>query len=149
MVARGHAGACGALWQQMNGLMASEVRSFANTATKLASRCSQLAPCLSTTYVRLVLVKTPLPVLYTIETGATIRLIIPMSRPGHYSPCINRELVRTLYHEAKHRRMPMTRLVDALLADALTGSAGWQITHQTSLLQEAPPDYRSGKSTAP
>jgi len=93
--------------------------------------------------------KPAFPVLYILETGTATRLINPMPRLGHYSPCINRELVRTLYHEAKHRRMPMTRLVNTLLSDALTGTEGWQITHQTPLLQEQPPDYRSGKSTAP
>ena len=59
-----------------------------------------------------------------------------MSRPTYYSPCINRELVRALYHEAKHRRKPMTRLVDEILSGALYGTAGWQIAHNTSVVQE-------------
>ena len=61
-----------------------------------------------------------------------------MPRRNHYSPCIDRELVRALYHEARHRRKPMTRLVDELLSDALTGTIGWQIAHPTSVVQEQP-----------
>lgn len=61
-----------------------------------------------------------------------------MSRRTHYSPCINRELVRALYHEARHRRKPMTRLVDELLLAALNGTTGWQIARATTHLQEHP-----------
>ena len=61
-----------------------------------------------------------------------------MPRPTYYSPCINRELVRALYHEAKHQRKPMTRLVDEILSGALTGTTGWQIAHNTSVVQEQP-----------
>lgn len=49
-----------------------------------------------------------------------------MPRPDHYSPAIDRFLVSCLYHEARRRRMPMTRLVDELLRGALAGSSGWQ-----------------------
>ena len=49
-----------------------------------------------------------------------------MAQNRHYSPVIDRFLVSCLYHEAKERRMPMTRLVDDLLRQALTGSAGWK-----------------------
>lgn len=61
-----------------------------------------------------------------------------MPRRTHYSPCINRELVRALYHEARHRRLPMTRLVDELLSRALAGTNGWQIAHSNSVVQEHP-----------
>jgi hypothetical protein len=61
-----------------------------------------------------------------------------MSRRTHYSPCINRELVRVLYYEARRRRMPMTRLVNELLTDALVGTAGWQIAHNISVVQAEP-----------
>ena len=46
-----------------------------------------------------------------------------MARPRHYSPVISRFLVSVHYHEARHRQMPMTRLVDALLRQSLTGSS--------------------------
>ena len=47
-------------------------------------------------------------------------------KPKHYSPAINRLLVSALYHEAKGRGLKMTALVNQLLAEALTGSSGWQ-----------------------
>ncbi len=50
----------------------------------------------------------------------------PMSRPTHYSPVISRFVVSVLYHEARHRRIPMTRLTDELLLQALRGTPGWQ-----------------------
>ncbi|MEZ0274948.1 MAG: hypothetical protein ACAH88_08590 [Roseimicrobium sp.] len=50
-----------------------------------------------------------------------------MSRPRHYVPCISRNVVCALYHEARHRRKPMTRLVEELLTGALQGTPGWQL----------------------
>lgn len=52
-----------------------------------------------------------------------------MPRVRHYVPCISRTLVRVLYHEAKQRHKPMTRLVDELLTAALKGTVGWQLAH--------------------
>ncbi|MEI8312520.1 MAG: hypothetical protein WCH98_17350 [Verrucomicrobiota bacterium] len=46
-------------------------------------------------------------------------------RFAHYSPPIRREIVRVLYHERKSRGIPMTRLVDELLTEALKGSQHW------------------------
>jgi hypothetical protein len=66
-----------------------------------------------------------------------------MPRPQHYSPCIRRDLVRALYHEARSRRKPMTQLVNELLAEALQGSSGWQTAQDTCVLQEPPDDYRA------
>ena len=57
-----------------------------------------------------------------------------MAQNRHYSPVIDRCLVTCLYHEARERRVPMTRLVDELLRRALMGSSGWQqaeIQHST------------------
>ena len=45
----------------------------------------------------------------------------------HYSPQIDRVLVCALYHEAKTRRQPMTKLVDDLLSAALRDSNGMAI----------------------
>jgi hypothetical protein len=63
-----------------------------------------------------------------------------MPRRTHYSPCINRNIVRALYHEAKHRRLPMTRLTNQLLAVALQGTVGWKLAHTTPALQEPTTD---------
>ena len=54
-----------------------------------------------------------------------------MSRPNHYSPVIERFLVSVLYHEARHRRMPMTRLTNEIIKLALTNSVGWQLASQS------------------
>lgn len=55
-------------------------------------------------------------------------------RPTHYSPQISRFLVSVLYHEAKRRRIPMTRLVDQLLTEQLSQSETWQ-----RIAEESPP----------
>ncbi len=49
-----------------------------------------------------------------------------MARPRHYSPALSRFLVSVLYHEAKAQQIPMTKLTDRLLRQALTGSEGWR-----------------------
>lgn len=49
-----------------------------------------------------------------------------MSRPRPYSPQLSRLVVSALYHEAKCRRLPMTRLADQLLHEALLGTPGWR-----------------------
>jgi hypothetical protein len=54
-----------------------------------------------------------------------------MSRPRHYSPVIERFLVSVLYHEAQHRRIPMTRLANEILKTALAGSVGWHLANST------------------
>jgi hypothetical protein len=54
-----------------------------------------------------------------------------MSRPRHYSPVIERFLVSVLYHEARHRRVPMTRLTNEIIKRALTDSTGWQLASQS------------------
>ena len=48
-----------------------------------------------------------------------------MARPRHYSPQLSRFLVSVLYHQAKHRKISMTKLTDELLQNALRGSPGW------------------------
>ena len=60
-----------------------------------------------------------------------------MARPSHYSPVIQRDLVGLLYHEAKARSIPMTKLVDELLRHALMGG-------ETTRLREEPrQDYQT------
>jgi hypothetical protein len=48
-----------------------------------------------------------------------------MARPKHYSPQLSRFVVSVLYHEAKHRKIPMTKLTDDLLRQSLQGTEGW------------------------
>jgi hypothetical protein len=50
-----------------------------------------------------------------------------MDRIRCYQPAISRALVAALYHEAKVRRVPMTRLIDRLLRESLRGSCGWRL----------------------
>jgi hypothetical protein len=61
-----------------------------------------------------------------------------MSRSRHYVPVISRPVVCALYHEAKRRRIPMTRLLEELLTTALQGSVAWQLAHPTSTPTNAP-----------
>ena len=56
----------------------------------------------------------------------------------HYSPAIDRFLVSCLYHEARERRMPMTRLVDELLRKELSGSTGWKKAEDQRSVRESP-----------
>ena len=44
----------------------------------------------------------------------------------HYTPPLSRFIVCALYHEAKQRRIPMTRLVNNLVEAGLKDSAGWK-----------------------
>lgn len=43
-----------------------------------------------------------------------------MPRPRHYSPVIRRDLVTKLYYRAKQERIPMTKLVNRLIDEAIT-----------------------------
>jgi len=61
-----------------------------------------------------------------------------MPRPRHYSPQLSRFMVSVLYHEAKRRKMPMTKLTDHLLRQALGGSESW---HQSMRVAESAPEY--------
>ena len=62
-----------------------------------------------------------------------------MAQPTHYVPAISRPVVAALFHEAKRRHLPMTRLVDRLLRECLHGTPGWETaTHDWPELA-APP----------
>lgn len=50
-----------------------------------------------------------------------------MARFSHYSPPNPRKLVRVLYHERVRRKIPMTRLVESILTDALRNSDSWRM----------------------
>ena len=62
-----------------------------------------------------------------------------MARSRHYSPQLSRFLVSALYHEAKRRRITMTKLTDELLRNALQGSPGWTMAANLSLAEEPIP----------
>jgi hypothetical protein len=53
-------------------------------------------------------------------------------------PALPRFTVRVLYHEAKRRRIPMTRLADELLTNSLQGTPGWRIAEEAQEDQQAP-----------
>jgi hypothetical protein len=54
-----------------------------------------------------------------------------MARSHYYSPAIERFLVSVLYHEARHRKLPMTRLANQILKEGLAESVGWQLALQS------------------
>jgi hypothetical protein len=51
-------------------------------------------------------------------------------RERHYSPQLSRLVVCALYHEAKYRQIPMTRLADELLLRALKSMPGMVLAEQ-------------------
>ena len=61
-----------------------------------------------------------------------------MVRARWYSPQLDRFLVSALYHEARRRKVPMTRLANQLLESALAGSAGWREAEVAMRLSEGP-----------
>ena len=50
-----------------------------------------------------------------------------MARANWYQPEVARHLVKVLYFEGKRRKMPMTRLMEEILTDALKATPGWEI----------------------
>ena len=62
-----------------------------------------------------------------------------MPQNRHYSPRISRFLVSVLYHEAKRRQIPMTKLTDELLRQQLVGSESWELVQETKIAEEASP----------
>ena len=60
-----------------------------------------------------------------------------MARPRHYSPQLSRFIVSVLYHQAKHCKIPMTKLADNLLQNALRGSPGWIQATTLKLAEES------------
>jgi hypothetical protein len=49
-----------------------------------------------------------------------------LATANYYSPRLDRDLISPLYHAAKSRRVPMTRLASALMREALSrlGTSG-------------------------
>ena len=42
-----------------------------------------------------------------------------MAQPPYYSPRLDRDLVTSLYHSARARRMPMTKFASSLIREGL------------------------------
>ena len=61
-----------------------------------------------------------------------------MLKPRHYSPQLSRFMVSVLYHEAKARKMPMTKLTDSLLRQCLVHSSGWQTAESLRVAEQTP-----------
>ena len=61
-----------------------------------------------------------------------------MPNQRHYSPKISRFLVSVLYHEARRRNIPMTKLTDELLRQQLAGSESWEMAQESRVAEESP-----------
>jgi post-segregation antitoxin (ccd killing protein) len=72
-----------------------------------------------------------------------------MPRPRHYVPAIGRFLVKVIHHEAKSRGVPMTRVVDRLLGDALRGTEAWRTAEAETAAELAGPRDNRGCAAAP
>lgn len=70
-----------------------------------------------------------------------------MAKATCYQPVISRALIAALFHEAKRRRLPMTRLVDGLLRECLHGTPGWETASRDwpELSSTLPQSHRSGE----
>ena len=66
-----------------------------------------------------------------------------MSRSQHYTPPLSRFIVGALYHEAKQRRIPMTRLANNLVEAGLKDSEGWQKAQEAMRLREGVKEYQT------
>ena len=69
-----------------------------------------------------------------------------MAKNRHYSPVIDRFLVKVLYFDARNHGIPMTKRVDELLRDALKGSEAWSEAEEsrsdTEKTQSGSPEHR-------
>ena len=61
-----------------------------------------------------------------------------MARASYYSPRLDRDLISPLYHTAKRRRVPMTKLASALLREGLARLSG-RDEIESAILREEPP----------
>jgi len=61
---------------------------------------------------------------------------VPKAR--YYSPQLERDLITSLYHTAKSRRVPMTRLASMLVRDGLARMGG-DDGGENAIVREVPP----------
>ena len=66
-----------------------------------------------------------------------------MAKALYYSPRISRFLVSVLYHEAKRRRIPMTKLADELLTQQLSSSPSWDKVQELRVAEDPSPHSAS------
>ena len=59
-----------------------------------------------------------------------------MARSKRYTPPLTRFNVCALYHEARQRRIPMTRLANNLVEAGLKDSEGWKQAQEAMRLGE-------------
>jgi len=53
-----------------------------------------------------------------------------MSHPRIYQPELHPHLVKGLHHEARHRKVPMTKLLNGIVAKALEHTEGMRIASE-------------------
>ena len=58
-----------------------------------------------------------------------------MARPRHYSPVIRRDLITRLYYRAKAEGIPMTKLTNRLLDEAMINVVPFELCR----VAESPP----------
>ena len=61
-----------------------------------------------------------------------------MAQPRFYTPRLDRDLVTSLYHAAKARRIPMTQLASSLVREGLT-RLGHNDCGENCIVREEPP----------
>jgi hypothetical protein len=66
-----------------------------------------------------------------------------MSKQTHYTPPLTRLNVCALYHEAKARKIPMTKLANDLVEAGLKESEGWQKAQDQMRLGEGVKEYQT------
>lgn len=61
-----------------------------------------------------------------------------MAYARYYSPRLDRDLISSLYHTAKRRRVPMTTLASALVREGLARLSGSDECESASVREEPP-----------
>ena len=70
-----------------------------------------------------------------------------MPRATHSSPQIRRDLVSKLYHRAEAEKMPMTKLTNRLLDEALLNVVPFTEHTETGSVAESPPQQPASLQT--
>ena len=60
-----------------------------------------------------------------------------MAKLSHYSPQLSRFIVSVLYHQAKAKKIPMTKLTDQLLRTALENTEAWKTAELLRVAEES------------
>ena len=68
-----------------------------------------------------------------------------MAQPRYYTPRLDRDLVASLYHTAKSRRVPMTRLASALVREGLARLSGSDLADSAAVREEPPASDPRGR----